>query len=156
MKAMLTAAVLLSAAALTALAATEPMSEHKVLTPTDIKWSAGPVSLPPGAQATILYGDPAKDGLFAMRLKFPKGYRIAPHTHPKPEVITVISGTFHIGLGETADAAKAKAVPAGGFIALPPGHAHYAGADEETVVQLNSTGPWSVTYINPADDPRKK
>lgn len=148
---------LVSACALTALAATaEPAADHKLLAPTDVKWGAGPASLPPGAEASILYGDPSKEGLFAMRLKFPKGYRIAPHTHPKPEIVTVISGTFKLGMGEAADLNKAKAIPAGGFIALPPGHAHYAAADEETIVQLNSTGPWAVTYINPNDDPRKK
>jgi hypothetical protein len=27
---------------------------------------------------------------------------------------------------------------------------------EEAVVQLNVNGPWTVTYINPADDLRKK
>jgi quercetin dioxygenase-like cupin family protein len=79
--------------------------------------------------------------MFAMRLKFPKGYKIAPHTHPKPEVLTVISGTFRLGMGEAADQSKAKAFPAGSFIALSPGMAHFAAADDDnTVVQLNSTG----------------
>src|SRR5215211_6805000 len=65
---------------------------HQMFSPQEIKWSAGPPSIPSGAEAAVLYGDPSKDGLFAMRLKFPKGYNIAPHTHPKPEVLTVISG----------------------------------------------------------------
>jgi quercetin dioxygenase-like cupin family protein len=157
MKIRLTAFALLSAGALTALAMTpEPMGEHKLLAPGDVKWGPGPASLPPGAEAAILYGDPTKEGLFAMRLKFPKGYRIAPHTHPKPEIVTVIAGTFRLGMGDSADLSKAKALTAGGFIAMSPGQAHYAGADEETIVQLNSTGPWAVTYVNPKDDPRKK
>ncbi|MEQ1865802.1 MAG: cupin domain-containing protein [Micropepsaceae bacterium] len=157
MKIKLTALALLSAGALTALAMTpEPMGEQKLLAPADIKWGPGPASLPLGAEAAVLYGDPSKEGLFAMRLKLPKGYRIAPHTHAKPEIVTVISGTFRLGQGETADQSNAKALTAGSFIALPPGHAHFAGADEDTVVQLNSTGPWSVTYINPKDDPRQK
>ncbi len=157
MKLRLTAVALLSAGALTALAMTpEPMAEQKSFAPADIVWGPGPASLPAGAQAAVLYGDPTKEGLFAMRLKLPKDYRIAPHTHPKPEIVTVISGTFRIGMGEIADQGKAKPMTAGSFIALPPGHTHYAGADEDTVVQLNSTGPWSVTYINPKDDPRAK
>jgi quercetin dioxygenase-like cupin family protein len=94
--------------------------------------------------------------LFALRLKLPKGYRIPPHTHPKPEVVTVISGTFRLGMGETADESKAKPLPAGSFFALSPGMAHFAAADDDTVIQLNSTGPWSLTYVNPKDDPRKK
>jgi quercetin dioxygenase-like cupin family protein len=158
MKLRITAFALASAAALTAFAITNAAQgdDHKMLTAADIKWGPGPASLPPGAEAAVLYGDPTKDGLFAMRLKFPKGYRIAPHTHPKPELVTVISGNFLFGMGEQADAAKLKAHPAGSFISMPPGQTHFAGADEETIVQLNSTGPWAVNYVNPKDDPRKK
>jgi quercetin dioxygenase-like cupin family protein len=130
--------------------------EHKVLTPQDVKWSPGPPSIPKGAEAAVLFGDPSKEGLFAMRLKMPKGYRIAPHNHPKPEIVTVISGTFRIGMGESADPSKAQALPAGSFFAFAPGMTHYASTDEDTVIQLNSTGPWSLTYINPKDDPRQK
>jgi quercetin dioxygenase-like cupin family protein len=94
--------------------------------------------------------------LFAFRLKVPRGYHIPPHTHPKPEVVTVISGTFRLGMGEKADKAKAQVLPAGSFFALPPGMAHFAYADEDTVIQINSNGPWGLTYVNPADDPRKR
>lgn len=75
---------------------------HTVIAADAIEWKAAPPSLPAGAQAAVLYGDPAKEGLFAMRLKLPKGYHIPPHTHPKPEVVTVISGTTR--LGTTSDA----------------------------------------------------
>ena len=129
---------------------------HKLLTAQEIKWAPGPTSLPAGAQVAVLYGDPGKDGLFAMRLKVPKNYRIAPHTHPKPEIVTVISGTARLGMGETADPAKAKVLPAGSFFVLSPGMPHYFSADEETVIQLNSTGPWGLNYLNPKDDPRQK
>ena len=104
----------------------------------------------------MLYGDPGKEGLFALRLKLPKGYHIPPHTHPKPEVVTVVSGTFRLGMGETADQSKAKSLPSGSFFALSPGMAHFAYADEDAVVQLNSNGPWGITYVNPKDDPRQK
>jgi quercetin dioxygenase-like cupin family protein len=134
----------------------QAMDGHQI-TPVDaIKWAPGPGSIPPGAQAAVLYGDPGKEGLFALRLKFPHGYHIPPHTHPKPEVVTVISGTFRLGMGEKADPGKAQALRAGGFFAFAPGTAHFAYAEGETVVQLNSTGPWGLTYVNPADDPRKK
>jgi quercetin dioxygenase-like cupin family protein len=137
-------------------ASPQSMDGHKIVSPQDIKWVPGPASIPAGAQAAALYGDPSKEGLFALRLKLPKGYRIAPHTHPKPEVVTVISGTFRLGMGETADQSNAQPLPAGSFFALPPGMPHYAVADEDTVIQLNSTGPWSLTYINAKDDPRQK
>jgi len=129
---------------------------HTIVGASDIKWSPAPPSIPPGAQAAILYGDPGKEGLFVLRLKLPKGYRLAPHTHPKPEIVTVISGTFQLGMGEAADLRKAQPLGAGSFLAMPPGMAHFAFTDEETVIQLNSTGPWSLTYVNPNDDPRKK
>jgi quercetin dioxygenase-like cupin family protein len=129
---------------------------HKVVSAQEIKWGPAPPSIPAGAQAAVLNGDPGKEGLFSLRLKLPKGYAFAPHTHPKPEIVTVISGTFRLGMGEKADKSKGQALPAGSFFALPPGMAHFAFADEDTVIQLNSTGPWSLTYVNPADDPRKK
>jgi quercetin dioxygenase-like cupin family protein len=130
--------------------------DHKVLMPNEVKWSPGPASIPKGAEVAVLFGDPSKEGPFAMRLKMPKGYQIAPHSHPKPEVVTVISGTFRIGMGENADPSKAQALPAGGFFAFPPGMVHYASTDEDTVVQLNSIGPWGLNYVNPKDDPRQK
>ena len=150
-------AVLAFAAALAAGAPpASAADDHKVLMPQDIKWSPGPPSLPKGAEMAVLFGDPGKDGLFAMRLKFPSGYQIPPHSHPKPEVVTVISGTFRIGMGESAEPSKAQALPAGGLFAFPAGMTHFASAEGDTVVQLNSTGPWSVTYVNPKDDPRQK
>jgi quercetin dioxygenase-like cupin family protein len=127
-----------------------------ILDAQEIKWGPAPPSIPQGAQATVLCGDPSKEGLFSLRLKLPKGYAIAPHTHPKPEIVTVISGTFRLGMGEKADSSKGRALPAGSFFALSPGMAHFAYADADTVIQLNSTGPWTLTYVNPADDPRNK
>ena len=147
-----TAAMLIAAAGGPARAA----DEHTIISAQEIKWAAGPPSIPAGAEAAVLYGNPGKEGLFSLRLKMPKGYHIPPHTHPKPEVVTVISGSFRLGMGEKAEAGKGRALPAGSFLALPPGMAHFAYADEDTVIQLNSTGPWSLTYINPADDPRSK
>jgi quercetin dioxygenase-like cupin family protein len=129
---------------------------HKVVPAQEVKWGPGPASIPPGAQATTLYGDPGKEGLFALRIKVPKDYHIPPHTHPKPEVVTVISGTLRLGMGEAADRSKAQALAAGSFFALPPGMAHYVFADDETVIQLNSNGPWGLNYVNPKDDPRQK
>ena len=129
--------------------------DHTIVKPNDVKWSAGPPILPKGAEAAIIYGDPSKEGPFAMRLKMPKGYQVPPHTHPKPEINTVISGSVRLGMGETIDPSKAQALPVGSFFALQPGAAHYVTVDEDSVVQLNSNGPWSLNYVNPKDDPRK-
>lgn len=128
---------------------------HTAVTPNDIKWAPAPKMLPAGAEAAVLFGDPSKKGLFALRLKVPSGYAIPPHTHPADEVVTVISGATNLGMGKTADRSATKAMPAGSFFALPPGMAHFVFFDEDTVVQINTNGPWGITYINPADDPQK-
>ena len=116
---------------------------------------AGAPVLPPGAEAAVLFGDPSKEGLFALRLKLPQGYSVPPHTHPVDEVVTVISGTFGLGMGETADQAG-PALARSGFFALPPETAHYVFIDEETVIQISTVGPWGLKYVNPEDDPRQK
>jgi quercetin dioxygenase-like cupin family protein len=129
-------------------------ADHRLITPAEVSWKDGPPSLPPGAKVAMLEGSPAEAGLFTIRLKFPDAYRIAPHWHPAVERITVITGTFYFGMGETFDQAKAKTLPAGSFITMTPKMPHYASAEGETVVQLTGEGPWGVTYLNPADDPR--
>jgi quercetin dioxygenase-like cupin family protein len=117
------------AMALSGSAVAQHSGEHKLIAPQDIKWGPAPPSVPPGAQAAVLYGDPGKEGMFAFRLKMPKGYHIAPHTHPKPEIVTVLSGTARLGMGTTADRDKAQVLPAGSFFALTPDSPHYFFAD---------------------------
>ena len=134
----------------------DTMKGHTIVPPQEIKWGPAPTMLPPGAEAAVLFGDPSKDGLFVLRLKLPAGYSVAPHTHPVDEVLTVISGTFSMGMGKTVDQGKAQPLPAGSFFALPPGTAHYVFIDEETVVQISTVGPWELTYIDPKDDPRQE
>jgi quercetin dioxygenase-like cupin family protein len=129
---------------------------HIIVKPDAIKWGPAPPALPPGAKGALLYGDPAKPGLFVLRLWVPKGYRLAPHVHARPEVVTVMSGSSMLGYGRVADRGKAQRLPAGSFMVTPANAPHYAFFDEDTVLQLSTTGPWSLTYVNPADDPRKK
>jgi len=128
---------------------------HRMIAPEHVAWKPGPPSLPPGAKIAILEGDPAQAGFFAFRLSFPDGYRIPPHFHPKPERITVLSGTFHLGQGDKFDDTTATALREGAYATMPEGMHHYAFAKGETVVQLSGIGPWGITYINPMDDPRK-
>jgi quercetin dioxygenase-like cupin family protein len=150
---------LIAVLSLAGVASTAPagtMEGHSIVSPQEIEWGPAPAVLPPGAQAAVLFGDPSKEGLFALRLKLPAGYRVPPHTHPVDEVVTVVSGKFNLGMGETADQSSAQPLPAGSFFALPPGTPHYVFIDDETVIQINTIGPWGLTYINPADDPRPK
>jgi quercetin dioxygenase-like cupin family protein len=143
-----------------ALAALLPLSAmaedaHTVVQANGVKWAAAPPSLPKGAQIAVLYGDPSKEGSFVYRLKFPAGYKVPPHMHPNDENVTVISGTVHIGTGDKLDPKKGEAVKPGGYFHMPKGMHHFGWVTEETVLQLNGVGPIGVTYINPADDPRK-
>jgi hypothetical protein len=122
--------------------------------PAEIKWKDGPGSLPPGAKFAVLEGDPSKEGPFLMRLWLPDGMKIQPHWHPKVERITVISGTFNLGMGEKFDQAATRAMPAGTYGFWAADMRHFAWAKGDTVLQLHGIGPWSITYVNPADDPR--
>lgn len=122
----------------------------------ELTWKDGPASLPPGAKIAVLEGDPAKPGPFVFRVKVPDGYRIPPHTHPKTERVTIISGTFNLGMGDTFDAKKGQELPAGTYGAWPAGMKHYVWVKGETVVQFHGDGPWTITYLNPDDDPRKE
>jgi quercetin dioxygenase-like cupin family protein len=129
---------------------------HTVVSADAVKWGPAPPSLPPGAQAAILLGSPAKEGPFVLRLKLPANFIVPPHRHSKDEFVTVISGKFVASHGEKVDRASLKFLPAGSFIHLPAGMPHYAVAEVESVVQINGMGPFDVTYLNPQDDPRKK
>ncbi|UOF01349.1 cupin domain-containing protein [Bdellovibrio reynosensis] len=128
-------------------------ADHIMMKSEEVKWMDAPTSLPKGAKTAVIYGDPSKEGPFAMRIKFPANYLIPPHTHPKDEVVTVISGTLLMGLGADAKA-KPMNLPAGSFAVMKVGTQHFAKSEKEAVVQLNGVGPWGITYVNPADDPR--
>jgi quercetin dioxygenase-like cupin family protein len=120
----------------------------------DLKWGAAPPGLPAGAQLAVLSGDPGKEGMFTIRLKFPAGYSVAPHHHPTPELVTVIDGQMGIGMGEAADKARAASLATGGYIALAQNMNHYAFTDTGATIQITSHGPFQIIYVNPADDPR--
>jgi quercetin dioxygenase-like cupin family protein len=132
----------------------QPGSGHTILPADAIAWVEAPASLPPGAKSALLYGDPSKPDLFVLRIWFPKGYKLAPHIHPRDEVVTVISGQFLMGYGEKADGEQTHRLTPGTFLMTSANTAHYALFEEDTVLQLNTTGPWGLTYIDPKDDPR--
>lgn len=130
--------------------------EAELHRPDGIKWVDGPPSLPKGAKLAVLEGDPGKEGPFVFRVKLPDGYRIPPHTHPKTERITVIAGVFNIGMGEKFDEKAGRAMPAGTYGFWPPGMKHFVWATGETIIQFHGSGPWTINYLNPQDDPRRK
>lgn len=131
-------------------------ADHGIFPPSAVTWKDGPPSLAAGAKFAVLEGDPSKEGLFTMRLRLPDGFRIMPHWHPAVEHITVVSGTFHVGMGDTFEADKAGALPTGTFAFLGPKMNHFAWAEGDTVIQLHGVGPWQINYLDPANDPRIK
>jgi hypothetical protein len=135
----------------------EKMGEHKsthiIHLPTDLTWVDGPVSLPKGAKIAMLEGD-MKSGPFTVRAKIPANYKIPPHFHPGVEHVTVISGSCYMGIGDVFDESKATKLVVGGFAAMEVGTHHFFFTKEGCEIQLHGIGPWGITYLNPADDPR--
>lgn len=131
-------------------------AKHAPVTSGDLKWGPAPPSLPAGAEAAVVDGDPTKPGPYVMRVKFPAGYRVAPHWHPADENLTILSGSFAVGTGDKADEASMSTLGPGDFVRMPKQMHHYAMAKEATTIQIHGMGPFKVTYVNPSDDPRKK
>ncbi len=126
-----------------------------VVTPDKIQWGPAPPVFPAGAQFAVLAGDPSKPGPFVVRIKAPDGYRIMPHWHPTAENVTILSGEFHVGMGDKFDESSMTTLPAHSVAVVPPHHNHYAMTKGETELQVNGTGPFKLIYVNAADDPSK-
>jgi hypothetical protein len=126
-----------------------------IFAPSEIKWKEGPPTLQKDAMVAVLEGDPVKEGPFVLRVKLPDSFKIAPHTHPMTERLTVVSGTFYLGMGEKFDSKDGLEMPAGTFGRWEAGMKHFAWTKGETVIQIHGTGPWTIKYVNPDDDPRK-
>ncbi|TFZ05583.1 DUF4437 domain-containing protein [Ramlibacter henchirensis] len=136
-------------------AAPAPDGEAKVMTPNQFKWGDAPPAIPKGAKIAVLHGDPGKEGPFIFRLKMPANFKVPPHTHPSSYTVTVISGTPSVGMGDKADAKKTHALKAGAFHYLPAKTSHYWIVKEGAELQVQGTGPFGLTYVNPEDDPQK-
>jgi len=121
-----------------------------------LKWGPAPDVFPPGARMAVERGDPSKPGMFAVRLSFPDGYRIPPHFHPTDESVRVRQGVFLVGMGDVLDLKAVRRMTPGDTGTLPAQMHHYAAARGRTVLTVRSMGPFQMTYVNPADDPRKK
>ena len=132
-----------------------PHGGHLMISPSELKWGDVP-SLPPGAKLALIEGPLNEAVPVTFRLKFPANFRIPAHWHPGIEHVTVISGTFHMGMGDALDTAKTRALSAGSVAIMPAREHHFAWTGEETIVQIHGVGPWGFVYVNPADDPRKK
>jgi len=118
----------------------------------ELKWKP----LHPGSEIAVASGDPDRPGSpFVMRFRYHGTVRIPPHWHPTDEHITVLSGAFVLGMGKRFDEASSTTLPPGGYAYVRRGVAHYAWSNGDTVLQVHGVGPFTITYVNPADDPGK-
>ena len=131
-----------------------PADAHATMSANDLKWGGSPPGLPAGARAAVVSGDPSQAQPYVLRAQLPANYKIAPHWHPTTENITVLSGTVAIGMGDTFDESKMESVPAGGFTNAPANMHHFFMSKTPSTIQVHGMGPFGITYVNPADDPR--
>ena len=119
-----------------------------------VKFGPGPDFLPKQVQFVLLQGDPSKPGIYTIRLHFPAGFHFPAHYHPADEHVTVLQGTFIVGMGDSINVAKGQTLTAGGFITAPANGHHWAVTRGITVVQVSGEGPFGITYVKESDDPR--
>ena len=123
--------------------------------PDNIKWVNVPAMQ--GLQMALMEGDPAKPGLYVLRVKFAPGVMTRPHIHSHDRFVTVISGTWYTGTGEKFEPDKTEGLGPGGYMKHPAKAAHYDGAKkDEVIVQITGMGPVTTEYLNPADDAKKR
>jgi uncharacterized protein (TIGR02246 family) len=103
----------------------------------------------PGMKLAAMHGDPGKKGDYTLRLQFPAGYKFPVHWHPGGEHLTVVSGTFMLGMGNTADWTTVRTYAPGDFLYIPARHSHFGGAGPVTVIQLHGEGPFQLFLGSP-------
>ena len=141
------AVVLTLALGATLEAPAEPAKQITALTPQDIRWVTPPYYTD-GRQRAYLRGDSSKGGDWLDRVKIPVGARVRAHTHPDDEIVTVIEGTWCLGIGDRFDERTLKAYPAGSFIVVPGGVPHFvATKDGPVIVQLSGQGLFRTEYV---------
>ena len=123
------------------------MADMQMMAGGGLSWSDfRPPGFDPGMKLAVMHGDPGVKGDYVVRLQFPAGYRFPVHWHPGAEHLTVVSGTFQLGMGNTADWSALKNYAPGDFLYIPPRHAHFGGsaAQGPSVIQLHGEGPFQV------------
>jgi quercetin dioxygenase-like cupin family protein len=123
-------------------------ASHGIVHPNDLKWTP----IIKGCDTAALNGDPSAEGApFVLRLRCAAGTRIPAHWHPTDENVTVLQGTFQVGMGEKFDAAKLEDMSPGNFVSMPKEMRHYALSKTATIVQVNAIGPFKVNWVDPSE-----
>jgi quercetin dioxygenase-like cupin family protein len=140
--------LILAGALSSATNANPPAAAPIVVVPGAENYTAAPSPFPNGVMIAVLSGNPSEAGRpYTIRIKLPDGARVPVHTHGDTENVTVIQGTFLVAIGDTFDASKLKALPAGAYVSIPPNLAHYAMAKGPTIVDVSGLGPESTNFL---------
>jgi hypothetical protein len=124
-----------------------PSEQVTAWAPQDIRWFT-PSYYTDGRQRAQLYGDSSKGGDWIDRVRIPGGSRILAHTHPDDELVTVMEGTWYLGIGETFDETRLKAYPAGSFIRIPAHLSHFVAVKAgPVIVQASGHGIFRTDYL---------
>src|SRR5215471_17532908 len=120
------------------------------VTPEEVVWTDRPGY--EGVKFASIQGDPSKPGIYVVRAKFSPGTMTRPHFHPEDRFVTVLSGTWYTGEGDSFEPDKTVPLKAGSFMLHPARAHHYDGAkDEEVIVQIVGMGPSGTTVVHPAE-----
>ena len=92
--------------------------------------------------------------MFIIRFKLPANYKIAPHTHPQQEHVTVLQGGLAIGMGTKMDLTT-PVMPVGSFMLTPANKPHFVFTKQETITEVSGMGPFELHYTHTEDDPSK-
>lgn len=104
-----------------------------------VEWKSVTGSL---SQTAMIFGDPAKAGMYVQLLRRAPNDWSEPHTHPNDSYITVVSGTMLIGTGTKLDKKNTVALGPGSMIHDIAGQAHYDGTGPEgAVIEMMGMGP---------------
>jgi hypothetical protein len=128
--------------------------EAKATTPVEMKWGAQGGLAMPGMEQVNLVGNPSEPGPYTLRLKFPAGYKLAPHVHPDNREVTILTGTWYTGYGAKFNERALKALPAGSFYTEPANVAHFVEVREPVVIQVSGMGPSGRRFVDAADGPK--
>jgi hypothetical protein len=120
-----------------------------------LQWGPQPPGLPAGGRAAVVRGDPSRAGAYTIRADLPDGYEVKPHWHPASERIRVISGSLLMGEGRNWRSASLRPLAAGEDVTMAAKQPHFVRTKGKTMIEIRSTGPFEITYVNPGDDPRK-
>jgi anti-sigma factor ChrR (cupin superfamily) len=128
----------------------ESADAHKIVHFSDLKWTP----IMKGCELAPVAGDPSAEGTpFVLRIRCADGAKIPAHWHPTDENVTVLKGTFLVGMGEAFDEAKLLPMNVGNFTTVPKEMRHFALCKGEVIVQVHGAGPFKVNWVNPSEVP---